>query len=262
MQSTPHQESRKSLACQRSARLSYLLGIKMGAAALAGALVLGGCSSSSSSVADPGAKPAPDAGDPGQGDAGATAEEDAAPADKCGAAPKKSYCDSESSWVRGIAHFDPSHFKPGSKPVLRVILRHGFVLVKGEETIGGRLHSYTSVPVTDPSKGEIPFAVDMCGLGTAMWSEENGTFHLVLIMDEDGNNDLDDATSNENAVVVGTPGATELAKMVDVDVSCHAPSPCLDVNIDCKGVACTTITPLESCKKKTPRCESDSVFCR
>jgi len=217
------------------------------------------CSSSTGEPAQPGTgapTPTPEATEE------PTEETPAAPADKCGAAPKKSACKNEGSWIRGIAHFDPTHFKAGAKPVLRVVLRHSFALMKGEETIGGRLHAWTSVPIKDPSKGEVPFAIDMCSTGTAMWSEENGAFHVVLLVDEDDNNDLDTASSNASAMIASTPGATELAKIVDVDVSCNAPSACLDVNIDCKGPSCTTIQPITECKKKPQGCKSDSTFCQ
>jgi hypothetical protein len=225
-----------------------------------GCLCLVACGSSGESVAQPGAPIAPT--EPSEEGAGTPEETATPPADKCGAAPKKSACKNGGSWVRGVAHFDPSHFKAGSKPVLRVVLRHSFALYKGEENIGGRLHAWASFPVADPTKGEVGFALDMCSTGTAMWSEENGAFHLVLILDEDGNNDLDDATSNEKAVIVATPGVKELVKMVDVDLSCNAPSPCLDVNIDCTGGAsCTTIEPMKSCKRKATGCKSDSAFC-
>ena len=244
-----------------SSRASSVVAL-VSSALVAGMLAVTGCSGASTpGTPAPAVEPTADAGSGGEVDAAPTPAEDAAPADKCGAAPAKSGCSLESSWVRGIAHFDPAHFKAGAKPILRVVLRHGFVLVNGEEKIGGRLHAWASIPITDPSKGEIPFAIDMCDLGTAMWSEENGAFHLVLIVDEDGNNDIDKANSNEEAILAGTASVTELTKMVDVDVSCHGTSACLDVNVDCTGTACTTITPLESCKKKTPRCESDSTFC-
>jgi hypothetical protein len=237
----------------RTTFLSFFLLASASAAALVG------CGSSTDTVAQPGPPPATS---PDPGAAGTEEQTPPPPTDKCGAAPKKSACKNEGSWVRGVAHFDPSHFKAGSKPVLRVVLRHGFALYKGEENIGGRLHAWTSIPVTDPSKGEVAFALDMCSTGTAMWSEENGAFHLVLILDEDANNDLDDATSNEKAIIVSTPGAQELVKMVDVDLSCNAPSPCLDVKIDCTGGAsCTTIEPVKSCKRKATSCKSDSAFC-
>lgn len=178
----------------------------------------------------------------------------------CAAPPSKSTC-GESAWVRGVAHFDPAKLKAGSKPVLRVALRHGFVMVHGEETIGGRLHGYVSVPVKDPSKGEQAFAIDMCDFGTSMWSEENGAFNLVVIIDENGDNDLDEATSNMEAITMGTPSKGELVKMASLDVSCTGKSACLDMKIDCTGASCLTIKPVESCAKKLPGCNSDSAFC-
>ena len=148
------------------------------------------------------------------------------------------------------------------KPVLRLVLRHAFTLMKGEEEIGGRLHAFKSIPVDAPESGEVPFAIDMCELGTAMWSEENGGFHLVMILDEDGNNDIEEATSAAEATAKSVAGPNELVKMVDVDVSCHAATACLDVTIDCTGEACTKITPMESCAAKTPGCKSDDTFCK
>lgn len=236
------------------------MSLRLPTAVFALASVLSACSSSGGEPATPGAEHPAAAADPADPGASRAEPEEPAP-DACGPAPSKSACKNEASWVRGIAHFDPSRLTPGKKPVLRVVLRHSFALLKGEEAIGGRLHGWASFPVDDPSTGELPFAIDMCGLGTAMWSEENGAFHLVLILDEDGDNDLDDATSNESAIAIGTPGANEQAKVVDVDVSCHAGSACLDVTLDCTGPSCTTITPIESCKKTTPGCKSDSVFC-
>lgn len=227
------------------------------------ALAALGCSSTSdpavggaSEVPDAAASDAAPAADPS--DAGAP---DAAPS--CAPPPKKSNCASEGAWVRGVAHFDPTKLKADSKAVLRVVLRHGFIMVPGEEAIGGRLHAWASIPIADRAKGEVPFAIDMCDLGTSMWSEENGAFHLVLMIDENDDNDLDQATSNESSLAIGMPTPGELVKMVDVDVSCNAPSACVDVNVDCVGgAACTTITPVKSCKKTTPGCDSDSAFCK
>lgn len=230
------------------------------AALLFAALAAVGCSSTSepsgAAAGTPDAAPGP-AGEPsvtpdgGGGDAGA----------QCAPPPSKSTC-GDGAWVRGTAHFDPALLKPGSKPILRVVLRHNFIMVKGEETIGGRLHAYASIPVKDPSTGEIPFALDMCGLGTSMWSEENGAFHLVLILDENGDNDLDTATTNEEAIVIGTPTKGEYVKMVDVDVSCKAAPACVDVKLDCSGASCLTFQPMKSCAKKLPGCGSDSSFCK
>ncbi|HVH47351.1 MAG TPA: hypothetical protein VM925_33680 [Labilithrix sp.] len=174
--------------------------------------------------------------------------------------PKKSNCKNDGSWVRGIIRFDAKHLKDVEHPVLRVALRHSFILEKGEDAVGGRLHAWVNVPVTDPAKGEALFALDMCEQAT-MWSEENGTFHVVVILDEDDDNDLDQAVSLADSLAIGTPGPKELAKLVDVDVSCHAPSPCIEVNLDCTGPACTRIDPIQACTKKTPGC-GKSGFCK
>jgi hypothetical protein len=198
-------------------------------------------------------------------DAAASAEAtDAGPAPDAGpacAAPKKSGCGVDGSWITGVAHFDPAKVGNKVNAKLRVSLRHGFSLINGEERIGGRLHAYDSFKL-DATKGEIAFSVDMCGLGTAMWSEENGPFHLVLFIDENGNNDLDNASSNQDAIVYATPDATELQKLVDVTVSCHSGAQCLDVNLDCTGASCLNITPITSCTKKTPSCKSADAFCK
>jgi hypothetical protein len=225
---------------------------------LGAALFTAACSSSPTT---PAADAGGDASTPADAATASDAAADAAP-DLCDPAPRASKCMNESSWVRGVARFDPTHFGKGTKPVLRIALRHPFVLVPGEEKIGGRLHSFVSIPITDASAGKVPFAIDMCGLGTAMWSEENGTFHLVMSIDENGNNDLYKATTNENAITIATPDVGELTKRVDVDVSCHAPSACVDVALDCSsGATCTTITPIDACSKKDPSCPSEDIFC-
>jgi hypothetical protein len=229
------------------------------AALLVAALAAAGCSSTSEPSGA--ATATPDAGGPTD-DASVTPDGAAGDAGaQCAPPPSKSTC-GEGAWVRGTAHFDPTVVAAGSKAILRVVLRHNFIMVKGEETIGGRLHEYKSFPVTDPSTGEISFAIDMCGSGTSMWSEENGAFHLVLILDTNGDNDLDNATSNDEAIVIGTPSKGEYVKMMDVDVSCKAAAACVDVKLDCTGATCLTFQPVKSCAKKLPGCSSDSSFCK
>ena len=128
--------------------------------------------------------------------------------------------------------------------------------VAGEDQIGGRLHVFASKRVMDTSTGEFPFSIDMCMFGTAMWSEENSAFNLVLILDENGNNDL-------AAGGTAMPDPGELVKLTKVDVSCNAPSPCVEPKLDCNtGAACTTIMPITSCTKKMPGCNSDSIYCQ
>jgi hypothetical protein len=181
----------------------------------------------------------------------------------CSPAPAPSHCKNASSWIRGTASFDPTHYAAGAHPVLRLALRHSWIIIGGEEKIGGRLHAYQSFPVTDVASGHVSFALDMCLFGEAMWSEENGAFHLVGIMDENGNNNLDDATSNETAITIGTPDAGELVGMVDVDLSCNAPSPCVSLPLNCTaGASCTTIQPIASCSLQTPACNSAQSFCK
>ncbi len=179
----------------------------------------------------------------------------------CPMIPGPSKAGNDGAWVRGVVHFDPSHFKSGSQPVLRVILRHSFALVKGEEKIGGRLHGWTNIPIDDPSTGEVPFTIDMAENHT-MWSEGNGAFHVVFIIDENDDNNLDFVTTQSEAMIAGIVGPNELAKIADVDISCHAASPCLDVNVDCVGPSCTEITPVKTCKKKLPACAGGDNFCQ
>lgn len=214
-------------------------------------LALAGCSSSTgTSPTDAG--PTADAAAESAADAGLV----------CDPPPKASKCGNEGSWIRGVVRFDPTRYAAGAKPILRLTLRHKFVLVPGEENIGGRLHMFQSIKLTDWSAGVVPFALDMCGMGTAMWSEENGTFNLIASIDENANNNLSLATSNEDAITIATIDPGELTKMVDVVVSCNAGSPCLDLKLDCTdGAKCTTITPMASCTKKTPGCPSDDTFC-
>ena len=185
-----------------------------------------------------------------------SAADDTGVMDKCSAVPMTSKCSNPSSWVRGIAKFDATHFAAGVKPMLRIALRHAFIIDQGEDQIGGRLHVFASKRINDPSTGEFPFSVDMCMFGTAMWSEENSSFNLVLIIDENGNNDIAAGGS-------AAPDPGELVKLAKVDVSCNAASPCVEVQVDCAtGAACTTITPLTTCTKKAPGCTSASIFCQ
>ncbi len=169
----------------------------------------------------------------------------------------------DSSWVRGVARFDPARIPDGGSPAIRFALRHPFTLYPGEDQIGGRLHMWTSVSLTEPGTGEVPFSIDMCGMGTAMWSEENGTYRLIAILDVNGNNDIDLAVSNDEAIARGRPDPGEPTGMIDVPVSCHAASPCLELNLGCYGgTACTTITPLVACTPMSPGCASDAAYCQ
>jgi hypothetical protein len=167
------------------------------------------------------------------------------------------------SWVFGIARFNPQLVPSGAKPVLRLALRHRFLVYPTENVIGGRLHVNLNVSVKDVASGQVAFSLDMCGLGTAMWSEENDKFNLVGILDFNGNNDLDTAQTQADSETRGKPDLGEPTTLVaNLDVSCHQAGSCIDMRLECiDGTACTTITPITSCKKTTPACQSDSVFC-
>lgn len=83
----------------------------------------------------------------------------------------------------------------------------------------------------------------------------------VLILDENGDNDLARATTQTQSIVMGTADPGELVKLVDVDLSGNAAPPCLDVTLDCQGPDCTTIEPVTSCAKKLPGC-GGAAFCQ
>jgi hypothetical protein len=184
----------------------------------------------------------------------------------CGEIQKASRCKSSepgAAVVRALVRFDPAARVAGKgKPTLALFLRHSFIVEKGEAQIGGRLHGYKRIPLTAEqlATGEVAIEIDMCGLGTAMWSEENGMFHLVAILDE---NDAHNVASADNPVVAQTPVEGELVKMVDVEVSCTKPSPCLALNLDCiGGTACTKFQPITSLACAAQTCNSESSFCK
>ncbi|MEO8874814.1 MAG: hypothetical protein ABI461_04430, partial [Polyangiaceae bacterium] len=162
------------------------------------------------------------------------------------------------------ARFNPALVPAGVLPELRIALRHNWVEFPTENLIGGRLHTYESIQLTaaDVAAGSIAFQLDMCSLGTAMWSEENGPFNIVGILDLNGNNDIDDATSQQTSEKKADADPGEPTGMVQFDLSCHTGSSCLDLRLECiDGTSCTTITPVSSCKKTMPGCASDDAFC-
>ena len=221
------------------------------------------CSSASSPGADatptpqPSASSTDDAGAPpgDEQDAGAPP---AQPADACGSVPK-SLCTpaNPGSVVRGIVKFDPAHFAGKPAPKLVVFMHHQFTVTDKESTLGGHPHAYKTFDVKDVTKGEATFALDMCELGTAMYSEENCGFNLVVMLDEDGKNDPD---TQGSTAMIARKG--QLVKMTPIDVSCHNPSPCMTIQADClDGDTCTTYTALKECKCAAQKCTSDDTIC-
>lgn len=229
--------------------------------AAAVAMASAACSSSSSSPDGTGAAPASASGDTPD-DAGADPPPaDAAPAtDACGAVPK-SQCKpaNPGSVVRGVVRFDPAHYAGKNvKPVLRVFLHHQFVLQASEAKQGGHPHAFDSFTNVDMEKGEARFTIDLCELGTAMWSEENCGFNLVAMLDEDGSND-----PYKIGQTAFLPQKGELVGMTPLEISCHKPSSCLEIKADCDGGdTCTTYTPITKCACAADSCPSDDAICK
>jgi hypothetical protein len=224
----------------------------------AAAALLFACSSSTSSSPSPGAAAGATTPPPDSTDDTPPADPPPPPVDACGTVAK-SLCTpaNPGSVIRGVVKFDPAQYN-GKKPSLRVFLHHQWAMLKDEDKHGGHPHAYTTSTDVDLTKGEARFTVDMCELGTAMWSEENCGFNLVTVLDETNDNDPDIA--GQLAFIV-KPGS--LAKMTPLDVSCHAASPCLDITADCKdGEACTTYAPITSCKCGASSCPSDDKTCK
>ncbi|AKU95441.1 hypothetical protein AKJ09_02105 [Labilithrix luteola] len=165
--------------------------------------------------------------------------------------------------MRGTARFDPKARVTGSAmPALAIFLRHSFVYVEGENRLGGRLHALKRVVLEREQlrTGVVPFEIDMCELDVAAWSEENGTFNLVVILDE---NDAHDVVTARDGYAYQMPKVGELAKLISgIEISCHGTSPCIDVPLDCNdGIGCTNITPIEHVTCRLPSCASDISFC-
>lgn len=183
----------------------------------------------------------------------------------CGAITTPSKCKdgNEAAIVRGVARFDPKSRVTGSAmPALAIFLRHSFIYEQGENRLGGRLHTLKRVELEREQlrTGVVPFQIDMCELDVAAWSEENGSFNLVVILDE---NDAHDAVSARDNYAFQTPKLGELTKLISgIDISCHGTSLCIDVPLDCNdGIGCTNITPIEHVTCQTPSCGSDTSFC-
>jgi hypothetical protein len=138
-----------------------------------------------------GCSSSPATGESSGADAGTTRtpEVDAGtPGPTCEPIQKRTRCKggAEGAIVRATVHFDPMARKPGKgAPALVVFLRHSFTLMPIEATIGGRLHAYKRIKLTADqlASGDVSLELDLCQGGTAMWSEENGLFNLVAILD-------------------------------------------------------------------------------
>ena len=101
----------------------------------------------------------------------ADAGSDVAPTAQCAAAaPSKCAVPNQGSVVRGRVTFDSSHFAAGAKVSLSIALNHQFALFKNEKLSGGHPHGTVYLKDVDVSSGAVPFSIDLCELGVAMWS--------------------------------------------------------------------------------------------
>ncbi len=217
----------------------------------------GACSSTSAAPAAP-IVSSPDV------DAGTDASTAMVVPDKCGTAPpSKCMPGNAASVIRGIAHFDPAKLASGGPdgggiaPQLSIFLAHRQYAQKPEYALGGHPHAYRVMQNLNLTKGEIPFSIDMCELGTAMWSEDNCDFNLILILDKDGNNVADALSINQ------VPDQGELSKMTVVQLSCRGTSACMDITLDCvDGQPCVNYDTPGTCACAAETCNSDSVTCK
>lgn len=220
--------------------------------AIAAALCLFGCSSSPT---DPNGPP-----DAGADDAQTVDVAIEAAQTECAPAPASKCSPQEAgSVVRGVVTFDTSRYHAGQKVNLAVFLYHQWTFDSSEATIGGHPHAYEYIKNIDVTAGKVAFSIDDCELGVAMYSEENGPFNLVVMLDENGDND---PSVGESAL---TPTKGELVKMTPLSISCHGDSQCLSITADCvDGTACTTYTPIamSSVVCAADSCPSQSSVCQ
>ena len=163
-------------------------------------------------------------------------------------APGPSVCDNEASMLRGTVRLAPGLSPKNTSGDLFIALAHE--TYAGNQ--GGGYHIHTLEQGVDLAAGPASFELDMCA-GAAMWSEENGTYGLVVVLDANGNNGAHLFLPDE-----GEP-ATRVAGL---DVSCHGESPCMDVVLDCvEGRSCVTFAD-EPCTTGDETCSSHYALCK
>jgi len=218
------------------------------------AALLIGCGSSANS---PAASTESDTGAPATDAPAETTppEEDTAPTVTCDP-PIESKCGNPASVIRGVVRLAPG-LVPEKGTVGRIIIGLTHHRELGEYAQGGHLHWYKVMPKKDLAAGPVPFQIDMCGSGTAMWSEDNCEFNLVVLLDTNANNGV----TGDGWAQVPDPGEPATRKVLDV--SCKGTSQCLDVVLDCvDGASCVSYTDPGACKCAATTCDSPSVVCR
>ncbi len=116
---------------------------------------------------------------------------------------------------------------------------------------GGGYHAHTRLRDVDLSE-PVPFALDLC-LGSAMWTEDNCTYALQVVLDLNG-----DQSASKLLPDVGEPAR----KVRRLDLSCRGEAPCLDVVLDCTdGPTCASFRDLSECACEAQTCSSDFALC-
>ena len=186
-------------------------------------------------------------GDENTDDSAPTGSDDSAAYEPECADPGPSVCGNEASILRGTVRLAPGLKPKNTSGDLYIALAHESY-AGGQ---GGGFHWDTTVNGADLSAGPVPFELDMCQ-GAAMWSEDNGSYGLVVVLDANGNNGPHLLLPDEGEPSTRVPGLT---------VSCTGSSPCLDVVLDCvDGDTCATFAD-EPCQLADQTCNSDFALC-
>ena len=161
--------------------------------------------------------------------------------------PGPSACGNEASILRGTVRLAPGLKPKNTTGDLYIALAHE-AYAGGQ---GGGFHWDTTVHDVDLSAGPVPFELDMCQ-GGEMWSEDNCSYGLVVVLDANGNNGAHWFLPDEGEPSTRVPGLT---------VSCTGESPCLDVVLDCvDGDTCVTFAE-QACQCADETCNSDYALC-
>lgn len=164
------------------------------------------------------------------------------------AEPAYTVCGNDASVVRGHISLGDQIEGVSTKGNLFIALTHDAY----SASLGGGYHTSTVVREVDLADGPVEFSLDMCE-GSAMWSEENCDYGLVVILDQDS-----DQHSGNLLPDVGEP-ATRYGPIV---LSCDGESPCLDIRLDClDGESCVQFTSPSECACSEDSCGSTYAIC-
>jgi hypothetical protein len=159
-----------------------------------------------------------------------------------------SLCGNEASMLRGTISLADGVAQDTRGDLTVALMHEAYGGAKG-----GGYHTHVVIPSVDLADGPVPFQLDMCASG-AMWTEENCTYGLVVVLDQNGNNQ-----GHANLVPDAGEPATRVA---DLTVSCGGESPCLDVVLDCvDGASCVSFAE-QACACSDETCPSDYALCQ